>query len=111
MISDSDFKAAAEETLDALNRAMDIVTEEHDVEILYQSGVLSVEIEEPNPSKIVITPNSAAGQIWISAQWTSFKLDWSEERGAFQLRDTSESLAVLIGRLLGEELGVGPIAL
>ncbi len=111
MISDSDFKTAAEETLDALNRAMDIVTEEHDVEVLYQSGVLSVEIEEPKPSKIVITPNSAAGQIWISAQWTSFKLDWSDQKRAFVYPPTGESIHILVGRLTGEELGVSPINL
>ena len=111
MISESEFQKSAESALESLNRTMDVVVEQHDVEVLYQAGVLSIEIEEPIVSKIIISPNSPARQVWISAQLTSFKLDWSEEGGAFQLRDTGESLAVLIGRLLGEELGVGPIAL
>ncbi len=111
MISESEFQKAAESALESLNRTMDVVVEQHDVEVLYQAGVLSIEIEEPMVSKIIISPNSPARQVWISAQLTSFKLDWSDKGGAFQLQDTDESLAVLVGRLLGEELGVGPISL
>jgi iron donor protein CyaY len=109
MLTDSEFKAAVELALDTLNRAMDTVADEHDVEILYQSGVLSIEIEDPAPSKIVISPNSSAGQIWISAQWTSFKLDWSEPLESFVYRPTGETIQTLVGRLTGEELGISPL--
>ncbi len=90
---------------------MDSIADEHDVEILYQSGVLSLEIEEPALSKIIVSPNSSALQIWISAQSTSFKLDWSPADAAFIFPATGETLDTLIGRLVGEELGVGPIRL
>ncbi len=111
MITDTDFTKASDTVLEALNRAMDVVAENHEVEILYQSGVLAVEIEEPISSKIIISPNSAARQIWISAQLTSFKLDWSSDQETFVFPSTGESLGVLVGRLIGEELGVGPIEL
>lgn len=106
-----EFSRLSEGTLEALNRALDAVADTHEVEVLYQSGVLTLEIESPGPSKIVISPSSAASQIWISAQSTSFKLDWDSERRAFVLGETGEDLARLVGRLVGEELGVGPLRL
>ena len=109
MLNDSEFKVAADVVLDTLNRAMDTVADEHDVEVLYQSGVLSLEIEDPTPSKIVISPNSSAGQIWISAQLTSFKLDWSERLESFVYAPTGETIQTLVGRLTGEELGISPL--
>ena len=111
MITDAEFSKASDAALEKLNRGMDSVADRHDVEILFQGGVLTLEIEEPAPSKIIISPNSSARQIWISAQSTSFKLDWSPDAAAFVLQATREPLGVLVGRLLGEELGVGPLSL
>ncbi len=111
MINDDDFGRLSSASLEALNRGLDRVAEEHEVEILYQSGVLTLEIEEPVISKIVISPNSPARQVWISAQSTSFKLDWSAAKQEFVLPSTGETLNQLVGRLAGEELGVEPFAL
>lgn len=111
MINDSDFARVSTETLETLNRRLDVVAEAHDVEILYQGGVLVLEIEEPVVSKIVISPNSSARQIWISAQSKSLKLDWSADRRMFIFSATGESLDNLVARLIGEELGVDSIAL
>lgn len=106
-----DFARLSETTLETLNHALGVVADQHEVEILYQSGVLTIEIEEPPGSRIVISPASAVSQIWISAQSTSFKLDWDEGRQGFVYRPTGELLAPLVGRLTGEELGVGPLSL
>jgi len=92
-----------------LNRALNVVAEEHDAEVLFQNNVLSIDIEEPNPGKIVISPQAPTRQIWISAQATSFKLDWSGS--AFVYPATGETLNRLVGRLIGEQLGVDPIPL
>ena len=92
-----------------MNRALGDVTEDHDIEILFQNNVLSIETEEPNPGKIVISPQAPTRQIWISAQSTSFKLDWSGS--AFVFPATGETLNQLVGRLLSEQLGVEPIQL
>ena len=110
-MNEIDFGRVSEATLSRLNRALDTVAEAHEVEILYQSGVLTLEFEEPAPSKIVISPNSPVRQIWISAQATSFKLGWSEESEAFVFSATGESLTALIARLIGEELGGESITL
>ena len=106
MITDEEFGRLSEEALETLNRALDALADDYEVEILYQAGVLTLEIEEPALSKIVISPNSSARQIWISAQSTSFKLAWSLENRAFVLPASNETLSQLVGRLAGEEIGV-----
>ena len=108
-LTEAEFRSRCEDVFNKLNRALDVVAEKYDAEILLQNGVLSIEIEDPQPGKIVISPQAPTRQIWISAQSTSFKLDWSGE--AFVFPATGETLHQLIGRLVGEQLGVAPIVL
>jgi frataxin-like iron-binding protein CyaY len=58
-----------------------------------------------------VTPNTPVRQIWISAQTTSFKLDWDEDAGAFVFPKTGEALMQLIQRLLREHLNDPSITL
>ena len=108
-LSESEFRSRCDDAFDKLNRALGAVAEQHDVEILFQNNVLSIEIEDPSPGKIVISPQAPTRQIWISAQSTSFKLDWSGSNFVFPA--TSEMLNQLVGRLVGEQLGIGSIQL
>jgi iron donor protein CyaY len=108
-LTEPEFRNESEAALQRLNRSLGVVAEEHDAEVLYQNGVLTVEIEEPNPGKMVISPNAPVRQIWISAQLRSFKLDW--DGTAFVFPPTSESLDALVGRLVGEQLGTEPVKL
>jgi iron donor protein CyaY len=108
-LTESEFRSRCDAAFEYLNRALGVVAEQYDAEILLQNNVLSIEIEDPNPGKIVISPQSPLRQIWISAQSTSFKLDWSES--AFVFPATGETLNQLVGRLVGEQLGVEPIHL
>ena len=108
-LSEAEFRTRVDDIFNNLNRSLDVVAEKYDAEILLQNGVLSIEIEEPKPGKIVISPQAPTRQIWISAQSTSFKLDWSGS--AFVFPATGETLNQLIGRLVGEQLEVQPIAL
>ena len=107
-LSETEFRTQSDTALNRLNRNLGSVAEEYDAEVMYQNGVLTVETEEPHPGKIVVSPNAPVRQIWISALSRSFKLDWSGDAFIFT---TGESLDVLLGRLIGEQLGVGPIAL
>lgn len=108
-LTESEFRSRCDEAFDQLNRALGPVADEHDIEVLLQNNVLSIEIEDPNPGKIVISPQAPTRQIWISAQAKSFKLDWSGD--AFVLAATGESLRRLVGRLVGEQIGVGAVQL
>src|ERR1051325_5718028 len=96
-LNETEFRTESEKALERLNRALGVVSEQHDVEVMYQNGVLTLEFEDPNPGKMVISPNAPVRQIWISAQSRSFKLDWNG--AAFVLGATKETLDALIGRL------------
>ena len=108
-ISESEFRKHCDAALERLNRALDVVAENYDAEVMFQNGVLTIEVDEPTPGKIVISPNAPVRQIWISALSRSFKLDWTGS--AFVFPSTGETLHQLIGRLVGEQLGVPPIQL
>ena len=108
-LTEAEFRTNCDAALNHLNRALDAVAEKYDAEILFQNNVLSIEIEDPQPGKIVISPQAPTRQVWISAQSTSFKLDWSGS--AFVFKNTGETLDQLIGRLVGEQLGVAAIQL
>ncbi len=103
-MSDQEFRRRAEAAIESLRKRLYVAEEDVDFEVEDQNGVLSVTFEEP-PAKFVITPNAAAGQIWISARSTSFKLDWSEIEQGFVLEKTGESLKKLVARLMNEQLG------
>jgi iron-sulfur cluster assembly protein CyaY len=108
-LTEAEFRTRCDAALNHLNRSLDSVVDEHDVEVMLQNGVLTIEIAEPNPGKIVVSPQAPTRQIWISAQSTSFKLDWSGE--AFVLPSSGETLDLLVGRLVGEQLGIGRVDL
>jgi CyaY protein len=108
-LTESEFRSHSDAALDQLNRTLGAASERYDFEVLFQAGVLTLEIEDPNPGKIIISPNGSARQIWISAQMKSFKLDWVNN--GFTFGATGESLDALVGRLVGEQLGVGAIQL
>jgi iron donor protein CyaY len=108
-LTEAEFRTRCDAALNHLNRSLDSVVDEHDVEVMLQNGVLTIEIAQPNPGKIVVSPQAPTRQIWISAQSTSFKLDWSAE--AFVLPSSGETLDRLLGRLIGEQLGIGRVDL
>src|SRR6185369_7517222 len=108
-LTEPEFRSHCDAAFEKLNRALGVVTDQYDVEVLLQNNVLSIEVEDPNPGKIVISPQGPTRQIWISAQSTSFKLDWNGS--AFVFPATKETLDQLVGRLLGEQLGVDALEL
>jgi iron donor protein CyaY len=107
-LSETDFRTQSDAALNRLNRNLGVVAEDHDAEVMYQNGVLTIETDDPNPGKIVVSPNAPVRQIWISALSRSFKLDWSGQAFVFT---TGETLDALLGRLIGEQLGIDPIKL
>ena len=108
-LTETEFRNHADAALDHLNRALGAVSDEYDAEVLFQNGVLTIEIDDPVPGKIVISPNTPVRQIWISAQMRSYKLDWIGVN--FALASTGESLNTLVARLVAEQLGVTNISL
>ena len=75
-----------------------------------KNGVLNVLFEDES-AKFVFTPNTPVRQVWISAQSTSFKLDWDAAAEAFVLPKTGEEFKALTQRLLREHLDDDSITL
>ena len=111
MIDETTFRRESERALESLKQAL-IAAEDASGSFEFEdnSGASNILFEDGS-SKFVVTPNTPVRQIWISAQTTSFKLDWDEAAGAFVLPKTGEALMPLIERLLREHLGDPSITL
>jgi iron donor protein CyaY len=108
-MDEQEFKNRSEEALQALYKKLAKASDEYEFEPDFNSGALSVEFESPK-AKFVVSPNAPVRQIWVSAHSKSFKLGWRDDRNAFVLPETGETLnemmAAAISQLLNE-----PVAL
>jgi CyaY protein len=111
MIDEATFRRESDRALESLTQSL-IAAEEGDGTFEYEdnNGVMNI-IFEDGSSKFVITPNTPIRQLWISAQATSYKLEWSESAHAFILPKTGEDLKTLTQRLLREQLNDPTITL
>jgi len=103
-MNEQDFRRHSDTSLEALKRSLYEAEGEADFEVEENAGALHITFEDP-PGRFIISPNAPARQIWISALSTSFKLDWSDDKGEFVLSKTGETLKQLVGRLINEQLG------
>ena len=104
MIDEATFRRESDRALEQLKQSL-IAAEDTDQGFEFEdnNGVMNI-IFENGSAKFVITPNTPIRQVWISAQSTSYKLDWSEPANAFALPKTGEDLKTLTQRLLREHL-------
>jgi CyaY protein len=104
MLDEIQFRRESDRALEALKQALIAAEDEFGgFEFEDNNGVMNVLFEDGS-SKFVVTPNTPVRQIWISAQATSFKLEWSQESREFVLPKTGEPLIPLTQRLLQEHL-------
>jgi iron donor protein CyaY len=110
-MDESTFRSESDRALESLKQAL-IKAEDDSGSFEFEdnNGVMNI-IFENGSSKFVVTPNTPVRQIWISAQATSFKLEWNEVNGAFTLLKTGETLKPLVARLLREHLADPEITL
>jgi iron-sulfur cluster assembly protein CyaY len=106
MLSEHDFQKKADAAFEELKRRMLKLGDEHEFDVEGESGKLEVIFEEPEPAKFVISPNTPIREIWISALSTSFKLGWSESRGAFVHEKTGDDLYAVMSHVISQQLGV-----
>ena len=110
MIDENIFRRESDQALEALKQALIRAEEDGGFEAEEKNGVLNVLFEDDS-AKFVFTPNTPVRQVWISAQSTSFKLEWNEGANAFTLPKTGEDLRTLTERLLREHLNDPSISL
>ncbi len=104
VMTEQEFKTRADEALDSLYKKLSAATDNYEFEPDFNSGALSIEFEEPK-ARFVISPNTPVRQIWISAHSRSFKLDWQNDRHAFVLPDTGQTLDSFIEAAISQHLG------
>jgi CyaY protein len=110
MIDESTFRRESESALESLKQALIRAEEAGGFEVEEKNGVLNILFDDAN-DRFVFSPNTPVRQIWISAQSTSFKLEYSEDTQQFTLPRTGESLRTLTQRLLREQLDDTSISL
>jgi iron donor protein CyaY len=110
-MDEASFRQESDRALESLKQAL-IRAEEAsgDFETEEKNGVLNILFEDAG-GRFVFSPNTPVRQIWISAQSTSFKLEWNEGQRAFTLPRTGEDMRTLTERLLREELGDNTLSL
>ena len=109
MMDEQDFRKKCDAALESLRKRLLELGEEHSFEVEGEGGKLEVLFEEPEEAKFVISSNTPARQIWISALATSFKLGWSDQANAFVLDKSGENLTQVMSRILAQQLGT-PVA-
>jgi CyaY protein len=98
-MNETEFAAAAEATLDALERALDAA--EVDLE-RKAGGVLELEFDDG--SKIIVNRHGAAREIWVAARSGGFHFRhdgsaWRDTRSGVELFDAlSELVSAPLGR-------------
>jgi CyaY protein len=99
-ISESDFLAAAERTLGAIESAVEAC--DADVDATRAGNVLTLELSDG--SKIVVNSQTPMRQIWVAARSGGFHYEW-RDGGWRDTRDGSELFAAL-SRLVSAQGGV-----
>ena len=105
MLDEREFQKKSDAALAELKRRLLDAGDEHGFDVEGESGKLEVIFEEPEAAKFVISPNTPIREIWISALSTSFKLGWSESRGAFVHEKSGEDLHAVMSRVVSQQLG------
>lgn len=99
-----EFRHRSEDAMESLKKSLIRAEEDADFEVEDEGGALHITFDCA-PGTFVISPNSSAHQIWISALAKSFKLDWSDEAGGWVLAKTGEALKPLVTRLMNQQFG------
>lgn len=104
-MTEQEFQKRADAALESLNRVLLPVGDEHEFEVDFNGGVLSVEFDAPK-AKFVVSPNMPVRQIWVSALTRSFKLDWSDGKEVFFHRESEQTLEQLLFWAIRTHLGL-----
>ena len=111
MLDETTFRRESDSALEALKQSLIRAEEEvGGFEAEEKNGVLNILFDDGS-AKFVFTPNTPVRQVWISAQSTSFKLEWNDSTRAFTLPRTGEDLRSLTQRLLREQLSDSALTL
>src|SRR5438445_13242441 len=107
MMDERDFQKKCEPAFEGLKRRLLPISDDHGCDVEGESGQVEVIFGEPEEATFVISPNTPVREIWISALSTSFKLGWSDAKGAFVLDKAGEDFFQVMSRVISQQLGTG----
>lgn len=99
-VNESEFNVLADELMLALEEAID----DSGVDIDYETsaGVMTLTIEADG-SKVIVSRQSAMGQIWVAAKSGGYHCN--REEGQWRCSTTTETLPELLSRVCTEQSG------
>jgi len=100
------FVERAEPFLTRIERALDLVADDLDIDVLRAGNVLTLTFE--NGRRIVINSQEAAQEMWVAARSGGFHYRWSEASGVWRDTRSDDELKSALSRLIGLETGVAP---
>src|SRR3954453_17668873 len=100
-ISEGEFDRVADDTLRALDRALNEL--EADFEADLESGILTLEFADG--VKFVVNSHRAARQIWMAAAANAWHFDVESKSGVWTATKTHEELWTCIKRQVERKLG------
>lgn len=101
-MNEADFLAQAEQSLIAIEDAVDEAIENSDAALDYENNgaVLTIECEDTR-SQVIVSRQLAMQQLWVAAKSGGFHCDWQSEQ--WFCRNTEETLPQLLNRVLSEQ--------
>jgi CyaY protein len=100
-MTESEFKRHLEDTLIAVEEAIDESGAEIDFET--EGGVLTLRF--PNRSKIIINGQPTLQQLWVAAKSGGFHFNYDDTEGVWKNETDHEELFSLLGKLCSEQTG------
>jgi CyaY protein len=100
-MNESDFDQLAEDTMLAIEEAIDAC----DVDIDYDNagGILTLEFD--NGSRIIINRQTPLSQLWVAARSGGYHFDYDADAECWRLQGTGEELFSCLGRYCSEQAG------
>jgi len=105
VVSERDFEQSADRTLAALQKALDALSVDYEIEL--SMGILSVEF--PDGAKYIINSHRAAKQIWMAAEREAWHFD-PRPSGDWVAQKTGDELVATLARVLEKKTGT-PVSL
>lgn len=103
-MDESDFRKKLEETLKDFENRVWPLADQYGFEVDTGGGMVQLIFEDPAPSRFILSPQTPARQIWLSALVGSYKFDWDPQLGLFVLDKTREPFLGVLSRLLKQQL-------
>ena len=100
-MNESDFDQLAEDTMMAIEEAID--ASGADIDYDSAGGILTLEFADG--SQIIVNKQTPLSQIWVAARSGGFHFDYDDSADCWRLQGSDEELFSCLGRYCSEQAG------